>query len=85
MTDALTTPFADGDPVDPRGLIRDMDNILSVELTPDGDRSPMVIWTSGGRRYVADITLREVTDVPFYEKRGLFMRLQAYRAATKAD
>jgi hypothetical protein len=67
-------------PQETANFIRQMDNIMSVELFPDGDGEPLVFWTSFGKRYLITVQLTDISADPFYRKQGLKERLIARRA-----
>lgn len=68
--------------VNPRPFIRELDNIMAVEITPNGNEEPVVIYEQGGRRFLVQVSIWEVTDEPFYGKKGLQERLTARREAS---
>lgn len=65
--------------VSPRAFIRETDNILAVELFPNGEKVPLIFYTIGGRRYLVETRMWDVTESKFYAKRGLKERLAAAR------
>lgn len=64
-----------------KGFIRELDNIMAVEVIANGAEPPVIIYETGGKRYLVQVALWDVTDEPFYAKRGLFERLAARRMA----
>lgn len=65
--------------VSSKPFIRELGNILSAEITPDGNNDPVIIYESQGRRYLVEVRVWDVTETPFYAKKGLFERLAAAR------
>jgi hypothetical protein len=66
---------------DPRHFVRSLENVLTVEVVADGDNVPVVIHNVGGRRFLVVSEVFEVTNEPFFDKRGLFENLKALRKA----
>lgn len=66
-------------PVNATPLIRQMNNILSVDVVANGEEEPVVIFNYRGRRYLAEVYMWDVTEDPFYKPKGLFERIAARR------
>ena len=66
--------------VQPHGFIRELDNIMTVELFRNGEEPPVVLWKQGAKLYRVEVTVYDVTEDPFYQKQGLIPRLDAARA-----
>lgn len=64
---------------DPRRLSREMSGLLSVEAIKDGDNPPVLLYRAGGKQYVVEVRLWDVTSVPFYKRQGLVERLNDLR------
>ena len=67
-------------PVNATPLIKQMNNILAVDVIANGDEEPVVIFNYRGRRYLAEVYMWDVTDDPFYKPRNLFERIALRRA-----
>lgn len=64
---------------DPAPFIRETDNILAVDLFPNGDKAPLIFYTRGNRRYLVEVRAWDITDSKFYGKKGLKERLATIR------
>ena len=72
-------------PADPTPLIKQMNNILAVDLYLNGNEVPVVVYNSRGRRYLAEVYLWDVTNDPFYRPKGLFERIAERRKQNAAN
>lgn len=66
---------------DPRRLTREMSGLLSITAVKDGDDPPILFYKQGGRTYVVEVRLWDVSGSPFYTARGFVERLNALREA----
>lgn len=72
-------------PVPVDRYVQELDNIMSVELHRNGNQPKVVIYEAAGRRYLVESYLFDITDDPFYQKRGLQERLDKRAASEDAE
>lgn len=65
----------------PKPFLDSLGNVFQVEVVPNGNELPVVIFEKHGRRYLVEAYMWDVTNVPFYRKTGLFQRLARRRSA----
>lgn len=72
-------------PVNPTALVKQMNNIMPVDVHTNGDDIPVVIYNERGKRYLVEVYMWDVTADPFYQPRGLFQRIAERRKQNAAN
>jgi PHD/YefM family antitoxin component YafN of YafNO toxin-antitoxin module len=71
--------------VNPTVLVKQMNNIMPVDVYGNGDEVPVVVYNERGRRYLVEVYMWDVTEDPFYRAKGLFERLAERRKQNAAN
>lgn len=71
--------------VNPTVLVKQMNNIMPVDVHTNGDEVPVVIYNERGHRYLVEVYMWDVTNDPFYQPKGLFERIAERRKQNAAN
>lgn len=66
-------------PVNPTALVKQMNNIMPVDVHANGNDIPVVIYNERGKTYLVEVYMWDVSADPFYRPKGLFARIAERR------